>query len=89
MSKLLPRKEKRAAQIRAALFALRDTEGIPFGDALRFATLAYQKTGIRPALILAILTQESDLGKNQGSCLLSSLDTGDGVGKNTGTFLKK
>ncbi len=82
-------KQAKAAQIRAALFSLRDTQGIPFGDALKYATSASQKTGVNTALILAILTQESDLGKNQGSCLISSLDTGDGVGKNTGTIFQQ
>ncbi|MEK7669092.1 MAG: hypothetical protein AAB350_00675 [Patescibacteria group bacterium] len=86
---VIAEKEKKAAQIRAALFSLRDTEGIAFGDALKYATLASQKTGIRPALILAILTQESDLGKNQGSCLVNNLETGDGAGKNTGTIFEK
>jgi membrane-bound lytic murein transglycosylase B len=86
---VIAEKQKKAAQIRAALFALRDTEGIAFGDALKYATLASQKTGVRPALILAILTQESDLGKNQGSCLVNNLDTGDGAGKNTGTLFEK
>jgi len=86
---VLAERQARAAQIRAALFRLRDTEGIPFGKALEYANGASQKTGIRAALILAILTQESDLGKNQGSCIISSLDTGDGVGKNTGTFFQK
>jgi len=33
---------------------------------------------------LAILTQESDLGKNIGQCYLKDPVTGDGVGKNTG-----
>src|SRR3989344_5498298 len=86
---VISEKEKKAAQIRAALFALRDTEGIAFGDALKYATLASQKTGVRPALILAILTQESDLGKNQGSCLVNNLETGDGAGKNTGTVFER
>lgn len=86
---VLAERQKRAAQIRAALFKLRDTEGIPFGQALVYANEASAKTSVRSALILAILTQESDLGKNQGSCILSSLDTGDGVGKNTGTFFEK
>lgn len=86
---VIAEKEKKAAQIRAALFSLRDSEGIPFGDALKYANLASQKTGVRPALILAILTQESDLGKNQGSCLVNNIDTGDGTGKNTGTFFEQ
>lgn len=88
-SQVIAEKEKKAAQIRAALFALRDTEGIAFGDALKYANLASNKTGVRPALILAILTQESDLGKNQGSCLVNNIDTGDGAGKNTGTLFEQ
>lgn len=88
-SQVIAEKEKKAAQIRAALFSLRDTEGIPFGDALKYATLAGQKTGVRPALILAILTQESDLGKNQGSCLVTNIENGDGAGKNTGTLFEQ
>lgn len=86
---VIAEKQKRAAEIRAALFNLRDTQGIPFGDALAFANKASAKTGVRAALILAILTQESDLGKNQGSCLITNIDTGDGAGKNTGTLFEK
>lgn len=77
--------EQTAAQIRAKLFPLRDTSGIQFGDAVRYAQAASQRTGVRPALILAILSQESDLGKNVGQCLITDLATGDGKGKNTGT----
>lgn len=76
--------EQNAAQIRAKLFPLRDTEGIQFGDAVAYAKVASAKTGVRAALILAILSQESDLGKNVGQCLITSLETGDGKGKNTG-----
>lgn len=76
--------ERTAAQIRATLFPLRDTEGIPFGTAVEHAKVASRQTGVRAALILAILSQESDLGKNVGQCLITSLETGDGKGKNTG-----
>ena len=86
---VLAERQKRAAQIRAALFNLRDSAAIPFGDALRYAQMAAAKTGTRPAFLLAILTQESNLGKNVGSCILSSLDSGDGVGKNTGTVFEQ
>ncbi|MEK7062998.1 MAG: hypothetical protein AAB946_03120 [Patescibacteria group bacterium] len=86
---VIAEKQKKAAEIRAALFRLRDSAGIPFGDALNYATVAFQKTGIRPALILAILTQESELGKNQGACLVNNLETGDGSGKNTGTLFEQ
>lgn len=84
-SELLAEKQQRAAQIRAALFSLRDSASIPFGDALAFANAASKVTGIRPAFLLAILTQESNLGENIGQCFISNLENGDGVGKNTGT----
>lgn len=87
--KELKEKQKKAAQIRAALFSLRDSEGIPFEKALEYANIAAKATNVRPALVLAILTQESDLGKNVGSCLVSDLDSGDGVGKNTGTVFSQ
>jgi peptidoglycan hydrolase CwlO-like protein len=73
-----------AARIRAALFALRDTKAIPFGDALTFANQASKITGVRPAFILAILQQESNLGANVGQCYLKDDSSGAGVGKNTG-----
>ena len=65
---VLRQRQQRAAQIRAALFALRDTAAIPFGEALEYAEAASKKTGVRPAFILAILTQESNLGENVGTC---------------------
>lgn len=64
----LAEKRARAAQIRSALFKLRDTNGISFGDAVKYANTAGKATGVRPALILAILKQESDLGNNVGTC---------------------
>jgi hypothetical protein len=72
-------RKKRVAQINARLFALRGQKGIPFGDALRYAKEAYTGgSGVRPALVLAILTQESNLGKNVGGCYLTDKDTGAG-----------
>lgn len=88
-STVLAERQRRAEQIRSALFPLRDTEGISFGVALDAANAASQKTGVRAALILAILSQESDLGKNVGSCYVTDLTSGDGVGKNTGTAFQK
>jgi membrane-bound lytic murein transglycosylase B len=61
-------KQKEASAIRAALFQLRDTKGISFGDAVAYAEEASRSTGVRPAFILAILKQETDLGKNVGTC---------------------
>lgn len=82
--KVLSERQRRAEAIRTALFDLRDSAGIPFGTALNYASFASEKTGVRTAVILAILSQESDLGKNVGSCLITDLSTGAAVGKNTG-----
>lgn len=69
---LLAEKQSRAASIRNQLFELaggaKPGEGIPFGEAYKYAKEIGQKTGIRPAFILAVLTQESNLGKNVGTC---------------------
>ena len=86
---VLAERQRKAEQIRSALFPLRDATGISFGAALEYAIFAQEKTGVRAALTLAILSQESDLGKNVGSCYVTDLDTGDGVGKNTGTTFQK
>jgi len=84
--KLATEKKIRADKIRAALFPLAGvSKGIPFGEALSYANEAEQKTGIDPAFLLAILTQESNLGANVGQCYLTNQDTGAGAGKNTGT----
>lgn len=64
----LAQRQAHAASIRAALFALRDTAAIPFGTALKYAEEAQQKTGVRPAFLLAILMQETNLGQNVGTC---------------------
>ena len=55
------------AQIRAALFSLRDSKSTSFGDMYSYAKEASAKTGVRPAVILAILAEESNLGQNVGS----------------------
>lgn len=79
-------KKARADKIRAALFPLANTSSkIDFGTALRYANEAQGKTGIEPAFLLAILTQESNLGANVGQCYLTNKETGAGAGKNTGT----
>jgi len=86
--KVLADRQAKAAAIRAALFPLRDTGAINEGEAIQYALTASKKTGVRAALVLAVLSQESDLGRNVGNCYVTNLDTGDGVGKNTGTPFK-
>ncbi len=84
-AKVLAENQAKAAAIRAALFPLRDASAIKFGEALTYAQAAQKKTNVDPALILAVLTQESNLGTNVGQCYLTNDATGSGVGKNTGT----
>ena len=75
-----------ADKIRNALFPLLDTSAVKFGDALKYAVTASAKTGVRPAFVLAILTQETNLGANIGSCYLTGTD-GNGTKIKTGAFV--
>lgn len=65
---ILASQEAQRAKIRSALFNLRDSGQIQFGQALEYANTASKGTGVRPAFILAIITQESNLGANVGTC---------------------
>ncbi len=67
---MLRESQKRAGEIRMRLY---DTAGgsnkqVTFGEAVEIAKWASAHTGVRPAFLLAILTQESNLGKNVGTC---------------------
>jgi hypothetical protein len=64
---IIANKEKSAAAIRAELFALRGSAAIPFERAYAFAMKASVKTGVRSALILGIIAEESNLGENVGT----------------------
>jgi peptidoglycan hydrolase CwlO-like protein len=64
---IIDAKEKTAQEIRAELFALRDTAAIPFEKALQYARDAEKRTGVRAAFILGILAEESNLGENVGT----------------------
>ncbi|MBU3668933.1 MAG: hypothetical protein FGM57_03120 [Candidatus Taylorbacteria bacterium] len=77
-------KTKRAAEIRNALFQLRDTAAIKFGDAVTYAKAASAKTGVRAAFVLSIIQQESNLGANVGACFLRNQETGAGVRRSSG-----
>lgn len=81
---LVAEKQAKAEAIRTALFGLRDAEAIPFGTALQYAEEASKKTGVRPALILGILQQESNLGQNVGTCIITDLRSGSTRNVNTG-----
>mgnify|MGYP002278204794 CR=1 FL=1 len=64
---LVSSQKKTAAQIRSELFALRGSAAIPFGKALQYAQVAARATGVRAAVILGVLKQETDLGQNLGT----------------------
>ena len=88
--KVLSAKQKDAATIRSQLFLLTGSPDIPFERAVELANKAFQKTGVRPAFLLAIITQETELGQNIGQCLVTnSPQKGDGVGKNTGRIFRR
>ncbi len=86
--KVLAEKAKRKSEILTALFGLRDTGAIPFSKALEYANLASEKTGVRAAFVLGILTQESNLGTDQGSCYVTDINTGTGVSSRSGKIFK-
>lgn len=66
--KVIAAKQQTAAQIEAALFNLRDTtKSVSFGDMYNYAKEASAKTGVRAAVILGILAEESNLGQNVGT----------------------
>ncbi len=64
---ILKSKEKSAASIRSELFTLQGSKAIPFEKALEFANRVLAKTGVRPAFLLGIIAEESNLGQNVGT----------------------
>ena len=77
--------EEKASQIRARIFELIGIPEAPtFGEALEIAKYVESITGIRPAFLLAVLTQESNIGKNVGQCYIKNTTTGSGVVISTG-----
>jgi len=82
--------EKKAAEIRARIFELVGVPKAPtFGEAVEIAEYAAGLTGIRPAFLLAILQQESAIGKNVGQCYLADPVTGQGIRVSTGEKILK
>jgi len=72
--------EKKVAEIRARIFELIGIPEAPtFGEAYDLAKSVEKITGIRPAFLLAVLTQESNIGKNIGQCFLVNPTTGEGI----------
>jgi len=64
--KILKDRQKNAANIRSQLFLLTGSAAIPFEKALEYANFAERATGVRPAFLLGLITEESNLGQNVG-----------------------
>lgn len=61
--------QKKAAQIRTRIYDLLGINvEITFGQVLQIAQWVSKQTGMRPEFLLAIVTQESNLGRNVGTC---------------------
>ncbi len=72
--------EKKATSIRARIFDLLGVSKAPtFGEAYEIAKYVSGITGVRTAFLLAVLTQESNIGKNVGQCYVKNFDTGEGT----------
>lgn len=77
--------EQKVAKIKARLFQMVGVSKVPtFGEALEVAKTAAALVGIRPAFLLAIISQESAIGRNVGQCVLVDASTGAGKKISTG-----
>lgn len=83
--KLLAESREKAQEIRQRLFSLIGVPEAPtFGEAVEIARYVEGVTGVRTPLILAVLTQESRIGKNVGQCYLKNEKTGSGIVASSG-----
>ncbi len=66
---VLAESRQKANEIRARIYQLIGVKTqVTFGEALEIANWVSSRTGVRPALLLAVLWQESRLGQNVGTC---------------------
>ncbi len=78
--------EKRLIQLVGLLPGQEQPE---FGTLLNIAKGIGPKVGVRPAFILAIISQESALGRNVGQCYITDHKTGGGTFTGAGTSYRQ
>ncbi len=72
--------EEKASEIRARIFSLMGIAEAPtFGEAINVANLVSKDVSIRPSFLLAIISQESAMGRNVGQCFVTNKETGGGT----------
>jgi len=77
--------EQMSSKIKSMLFQMVGVSRAPtFEQALEVAQSVAKIVSIRPAFLLAIISQESAIGRNVGQCLLTNADTGEGKKVSTG-----
>ncbi|MDP2735659.1 MAG: lytic murein transglycosylase [bacterium] len=88
--KLLADRQQQAQEIRSRIFELIGVPDAPtFGEAVEIAETIAAQTGVRAAFLLAVLTQESNLGKNVGQCYMTDPATGNGIRISTGAHVTR
>ena len=80
--------EQKASKLKAMLFQIAGVSKAPtFGEALEIAKTVGAMVGVRPAFLLAEISQESAIGKNVGQCMLVDATTGSGKKVSTGAAI--
>lgn len=76
---------QKSAKIKAMLFQMVGVSKAPtFGEALEVAKSVVNLVNVRPAFLLAVISQESAIGRNVGQCVLTDASTGTGKRISTG-----
>lgn len=87
--KLLANRQQQANAIRSRIFELIGVPEAPtFGEAVEIAEAVTRLTNVRAPFLLAVLTQESNIGKNVGQCYVKDTKTGNGETVN-GAFVRR
>jgi len=80
--------EQMSSKIKSMLFQMVGVSQAPtFEQALDVAQSVAKIINIRPAFLLAVISQESAIGRNVGQCLLTNPDTGEGKKVSSGATI--